>query len=148
MFTFFHGWRRKAGLVTLVMACLFTAGWVKSLRLTDIVVFNSGAHSTELFYSFDSSIVWAHFQGEEPVGATIPEWDTVSKTEYSFFEDPEYDWHLRGAGFGIGRCARKNLAHIGIAPYWATAVPLAVVSAYLLLAPPQKRRSPIQADST
>jgi hypothetical protein len=28
MHTFFHGWRRKAGVVTLVMAVVVTAAWV------------------------------------------------------------------------------------------------------------------------
>src|SRR4051812_44068427 len=27
----FKGWRRKFGVVTLVVACVFTAGWVRSL---------------------------------------------------------------------------------------------------------------------
>ena len=27
---FFHGWRRKVGIVTLVIACVFMAGWVRS----------------------------------------------------------------------------------------------------------------------
>src|SRR3954462_3489874 len=28
---FFRGWRRKLGVATLVMACVFAAGWVRSL---------------------------------------------------------------------------------------------------------------------
>ena len=31
MHTFFHGWRRKAGVVTLVMACAMMALWVHSI---------------------------------------------------------------------------------------------------------------------
>ncbi len=31
MSTFFHGWRRKAGCVALVMACMFAALWLKNL---------------------------------------------------------------------------------------------------------------------
>ena len=31
----FRGWRRKLGLVTLVMASLFMVGWVRSLTTTD-----------------------------------------------------------------------------------------------------------------
>jgi hypothetical protein len=30
MHTFFHGWRRKAGVVTLVMACVFLCEWMSS----------------------------------------------------------------------------------------------------------------------
>ena len=35
MFNYFRGWRRKAGLVTLLMACVFAAGWVRSLTEID-----------------------------------------------------------------------------------------------------------------
>jgi hypothetical protein len=32
---FFRGWKRKTGAVTLVMACLFMASWVRSLSMID-----------------------------------------------------------------------------------------------------------------
>jgi len=32
---FFKGWRRKAGCVTLVMACTFAAAWVRSFIVED-----------------------------------------------------------------------------------------------------------------
>lgn len=32
---FFKGWRCKAGCVTLVMACVFMAGWVRSMHIED-----------------------------------------------------------------------------------------------------------------
>lgn len=134
-----RGWRRKVGVVTLLMACVFTGGWVKSRSLTDIVTFNFGTRSSELFYSFDSSLVWLHFQEKETARATTPEWDTVSKSRYSFFEDPDCDWNLRGAGFGFGSCSRKS-ARIVITPYGAIAVPLAVISAYLIFWKPRKAK--------
>ena len=31
MMEFFRGWRRKVGVVTLAMACVFMVGWVRSL---------------------------------------------------------------------------------------------------------------------
>src|SRR5947209_2489025 len=37
MNNFFHGWRRRAGCVTLVMACVFMAGWVRSFKTADLV---------------------------------------------------------------------------------------------------------------
>jgi len=38
MAEFFKGWRRKVGCVTLVMACVFTAGWFRSLSHEDELV--------------------------------------------------------------------------------------------------------------
>ncbi|HEY4258663.1 MAG TPA: hypothetical protein VGM98_00830 [Schlesneria sp.] len=37
MHTFFHGWRRKAGVVALVMSCALMGGWLNSLYLANIV---------------------------------------------------------------------------------------------------------------
>lgn len=36
---FFQGWRRKAGLLTLLVACLFMTGWVRSLVVQDRIEF-------------------------------------------------------------------------------------------------------------
>jgi hypothetical protein len=33
---FFRGWRRKAGLVTLVMACAVMAMWARSRFINDV----------------------------------------------------------------------------------------------------------------
>src|SRR5882757_6755381 len=37
---FFRGWRRKIGVVTLVMASVLTVGWTRSLTLHDCVDWN------------------------------------------------------------------------------------------------------------
>jgi len=37
MFDFFHGWRRKAGCVLLVMAFAFTILWMRSMVVHDVV---------------------------------------------------------------------------------------------------------------
>ena len=34
---FFRGWRRKIGLVSLMMALSFMGGWIRSFRHADIV---------------------------------------------------------------------------------------------------------------
>jgi len=38
MLTFFHGWRPKMGVVTLLLACVLGIGWVRSLLITDDVL--------------------------------------------------------------------------------------------------------------
>jgi hypothetical protein len=37
MHDFVKGWKRKVGVVTLVMACVLTAAWVRSLTVMDTV---------------------------------------------------------------------------------------------------------------
>jgi hypothetical protein len=39
---FFRGWRRKVGVLSLVMACLFAAGWVRSMYSNDFVFIEFG----------------------------------------------------------------------------------------------------------
>ncbi len=39
MHTFFHGWRRKAGVVTLAMACVFAVVWVRFFFIWDVLTF-------------------------------------------------------------------------------------------------------------
>jgi hypothetical protein len=41
MHTFFHGWRRKAGVVTLVIALVFIGGWIRSMSLLDVLQLRS-----------------------------------------------------------------------------------------------------------
>lgn len=38
---FFHGWKRKVGVLTLVIACVFAAGWIRSNSTTDILILES-----------------------------------------------------------------------------------------------------------
>jgi hypothetical protein len=33
---FFWGWKRKCGVVTLLIACVFAAGWVRSCTVDDV----------------------------------------------------------------------------------------------------------------
>lgn len=35
MWEFFRGWRRKVGVLTLMMTCIFAAGWVRSFFTID-----------------------------------------------------------------------------------------------------------------
>jgi hypothetical protein len=35
MHTFFHGWRRKAGVATLLLALALIGGWIRSFQIFD-----------------------------------------------------------------------------------------------------------------
>ncbi len=50
---FFSGWRKKVGVMTLLVACVFLAGWVKSIVAIDIAVIPLGAHSAVTVFSED-----------------------------------------------------------------------------------------------
>jgi len=48
MGSYFKPWRRKFGVVTLVMACVFAGGWVKTLTRYEEMSFHASAN-LELF---------------------------------------------------------------------------------------------------
>ena len=118
MLNFFKGWRRTVGCVTLVMACVFTSGWVRSRDQFDIVQF---AHLGGMMsydgilelQSFDAQlecpISWTSCRGRIPLGTMI---------ELSLVRVPD--------------TSPVRL------PYWSIVIPLTLLSAYLLLAKPQQ----------
>ena len=57
MRSFFKGWRRKTGVVTLVMACVFAGEWMRSYERHDrvIVFFPASFHTV---YSHQGCLVW------------------------------------------------------------------------------------------
>jgi hypothetical protein len=42
----FHGWRRRCGCLTLVMAVVLSSGWLRGLRHDDVVVIARGRQKT------------------------------------------------------------------------------------------------------
>lgn len=56
MATFLNGWRKRLGLLTLLMALVFTAGWVRSFNWTDEMKFHQSHHSDYLVRSSPQGI--------------------------------------------------------------------------------------------
>ena len=63
MGTFFKGWRRKAGCVTLVLATFTMGAWIRSIRLCDDVEFSIGIQQHEI-RSFHPQYNIRSFNGE------------------------------------------------------------------------------------
>jgi hypothetical protein len=128
MWSFFHGWRRKAGVATLVMALAFTGFWIRSRTTVDMIVTPPFCEARLLFGSFH--------EGIRP-GITFEKSD--------FFLPPSplpSSLAIRNQLFGVWfTFPRDNLwweGHPRIA-HWSVAVPLTLLSAYLLLVPSRKR---------
>ncbi|HEY4261229.1 MAG TPA: hypothetical protein VGM98_13775 [Schlesneria sp.] len=130
MRTFFYGWRRKMGVFTLMMACVLTGGWVRSLNSTDTVTIRSGAFTYECLASIDGRLGWLRSTEEREdsndpeLGLTFPKWKSTSFRSGpdasgqrfavtlpdspgflvggSFFEAPSIRWQWRWCGFGAG----------------------------------------------
>lgn len=119
MHEFFHGWRRKFGVATLVMACVVLGMWIRSYALVDqIFVFGN------ILISNSGCMVW-DWQGWGGPDANILHF-------YSDLASPfDEDWYFGADGIRL--------------PYWIIAIPLTLLSAYLILWQPRQRTGPDHA---
>jgi hypothetical protein len=131
MHTFFHGWRRTAGCVALVVACALMALWMRSLCFCSSLTMPVASNSAETWVSIDGRLVWC------------------AESEY----EPPYQWHdgppqtlanmnvtLDWTYFGFARGSWNGDPFISLS-YWSIVLPLTLLSAYLLLWKPKARRS-------
>jgi len=113
---FFHGWRRKAGCVALVMACLFMAGWIRSRMFGDAFLFPVGSRQNAIV-ALDGAVHWC-----------------AVKT------GPAY-WGFETSDRPVDELADQLQTEIGFSwcvPYWSITIPLTLLSAYLILRKPRK----------
>ena len=127
---FFRGWRRKVGVVTLLMACVLMAGWIRSLTHFEGVSLPVERMPNHFFVSWDSSLVWL----TENAGVTGPyprfKSRSITGVDDRIFKSPHYEWRWKWCGFGFGVGTGSSLTVI---PYWSTTIPMTLVSVWLLL---------------
>ena len=157
---FFNGWRRKIGLLTLVMACVFMAGWIRSLQRVDSrIVFTSTSSSLQLI-SGNATITVRRFVSPHAVkslpglvdrlllvGVFPPSGNSSGNVAFSIDEKSRlqignpYSWTVKTGGFGIGQVKDKDLplqVFVWAVPYWFIVISLTLLSAYLLLNKPRQ----------
>lgn len=148
MHTFFQGWRRKAGLVLLVMACAMFGLWCRSLWIVDVVsAFQVRLQSvngdlilfTDTAQSDERAMHWLTEYFD-------PDW------QYVQLSSPMVEWQFQVAGFGVGMVnqdyhvlgpsaafASEGIAYLRIISWWHLIAPFTLLSAYLILWKPRKR---------
>jgi len=120
---FFNGWRRKAGCFLLVMAALLTGAWIRSFVVQDTVLIRN--------YCVGSDRGWIWWL-EMP---DMDQWKWGSQTIDSDWNDETgINWH-----FGIRYCAIR---------YWSIAVPLSLLSGFLILRPVKRKPAKPTQNST
>jgi hypothetical protein len=131
---FFKGWRRRVGVVTLVMACVFMAGWVRSQSFGDVFRLKMCFGRMEEFTSELSEIVWISWSDDPP--SSLPFWQSWPIRKPPYFNN----WLFRT--FETNRDVGPPIGFywgVGIAfRYWIFAVPLTLMSLWLLFIPPCK----------
>jgi hypothetical protein len=145
---FFRGWRRKVGCVTLLLACMFTTCWVRSLTKWDEVNLDRGLGHIDAVESHAGEIRCLRWHG----------W--VSRRKWTWQTTP----HNQGGEYsfnGIHRCPGErnfgpdlsNVEETGIYPpdrraygagfrisYVCIVGPLILITAILLLYPASSRK--------
>lgn len=141
---YLNSWWRKCGIVTLIAACVFAAGWVRSQTNLD-ALFRLNQTNTHELSSYDGRLHWTRIW---PI--TIPRpsrWLYRHNGQIEPTEDPwegcEIHWKVTGLGFVLSAFSTQE-AVPGLAPhtvefeswdisYWAFVVPLTLLSGWLLL---------------
>ncbi|MDB5347162.1 MAG: hypothetical protein JWP89_5539 [Schlesneria sp.] len=152
---FFHGWRRKAGCVALVIALAMFELWMRSGLIEDRFLWNTNG-LCHLFNSESGGVSWTAYNS----------WKTTTKG--SFFGDTwwqskvidadmchgwwqyknecETHWEIQSLGFCFGSATKTwpgndTRADYWLIPYWSLIIPLTLLSAYLILWKPRKRKT-------
>jgi len=141
MVEFFKGGRRKIGVVTLVMACVFAMAWFRSLFNDDVAQLYRGSthHQIQLCRGF---VAWASepmaieeesnkqlglmFSSHSLLGPNATMRDMRTWCEWT------HEWNACGFIFG-----EKDHTIIWVIPLWSIVIPLTLLSAYLLLVKPR-----------
>lgn len=161
MSEFFKPWRRKIGVVTLVMACALMAGWVRSsVKFDGIEIISSKSKYAMSSVRGKLRCFYAH--GEQA---------RVEKPEIRFpsfvIKENNFDskFELRSkrlsfvvSDFRFMTGSESQLFYsdlvqaqapevlvdqiIAQVPYWSVTIPLSLLSAYLLLSKPRPAKPP------
>ena len=141
---YFQPLRRRFGVITLLMACLFAAGWVRSFSINDSIALSNGDHSYHLIRTSPNWIGWTLIPCTK---ASIPAairrqygWYSTSVSSvplsdiYTPFGMIYFQLEPVGNGFNYVQTATVN-PHL-IVPYFILVVPPMLLSAWLLLGKP------------
>ena len=109
---FFSGWRRKVGVVALMLACVLMAGWVRSFTIAEGVAIPIGTKMSASLVSNDSSLVWLTQDGGDFL--MFPHFTSrrFSEIDDRIFENPFFQWLWKWRCFGFGASVEGS-KHIG-----------------------------------
>lgn len=144
MVEYLSGWRRKVGVVTLVMACVLAVGWVRCQSTFDSIRIpmalrrwiHVDSRGGRLYLS-DNSLAQGKVQFRWEV--TSPN----SDESRIMFRASDLSVHLLGMGIGtLDRPAnplKPTVKFAVIVNYWLLVIPLTLLSSYLLLSKPRSK---------
>jgi hypothetical protein len=149
---FFHGWRRKVGVLTLVMALAFAGAWLRGHRVKDVYSTRGPRTVCDTWSSSHEGIAWLRLRLQLPITISTPGWrtytvGTTGKSVEGFFRNQKQavDWRWKWLGFDFGQSQASQPIPLQMTfltiPYWSLVLPPTLLSAYLILWKPRKRTS-------
>lgn len=153
MSEFFHGWRRKFGVVSLVLALAFMGFWVRSQATCDLIEFATNDGATAHVLSFDEKGVFWRRQHSRN-GGRYAIGDFYRTTSAGILDHTHNPMGADGPDqyscvFGLEFMYRQHedcSISVTIIPYWRITTPLILLSVHLLLIKPRSSKS--KQDST
>mgnify|MGYP001554100057 CR=1 FL=1 len=136
MHTFFHGWRRKAGCVKLIMAVAVFGMWMRSRVMFDWLTFATNLRG-HWVCSYADSIWWISFpQDRSAWWLPFNSGDDSSLSLLSIPERATRAWV--NVHFLLRQRNRPEVKRWKVR-YWQIVISLTLLSAYLILWKPRKR---------
>jgi hypothetical protein len=138
MWSFFHGWKRKIGVVALALACLFAGGWVRSLRRNDTLSFRDSDQSHICLQSNNSLIGFQRLREKFPFQVILNDYSTGPSFDHDR-TSVKFTWKSEFAGFGAANGVEATtgiVIELWTVPYWSIVVPLTLFAAWCLLTKP------------
>jgi len=132
---FFKGWRRKAGCVALVMACVLMAGWVRSAFCCDTIGYDVFSCIGGLEHSQGLWSGWAIVSSVDANGTM-----TEDREEYGPFTHAELRDYFESRPISWGKYYPDGSVTYWRVPYWSIVIPLTLLSGYLLLVKPRPKK--------
>ena len=151
---FFHGWRRKLGLLTLLMACVSMVGWLRSHARFDFLSIRC-LDRFQWFILSREGVTWANVIPIDAAELRKRHWSAGPPQKYflryhsckSFQDSPIFIggalrkeknfWFRKFLGFKAGKGQSNYLGkYFGgylTVPYWSIVMPLTLISTFLLL---------------
>ena len=133
---FFKLWRRKFGVVTLVTACVFMGGWVRSYTTTDILRVCTGKKRVDEFNSDFSRLAWVRWENYQSIPAFYSSEEANELDLFHCYGIPCQS-HWCEFKYGSEKYEHGSFTRVmWMIPYWSVIVPLTLISFWLLLSKP------------
>ena len=143
---FFKLWRRRVGVVTLLLACGSMDLWIRSKKVLDLIRLPFIKSTTIYLLSDKKTICFGISSGAHWTSGV---WQSKPAGRANDLGAERYfTWYENRLGFGIaGNDSWPNSLQREVdVPYWYVVIPLTLLSAWLLLSKPRQSKSKIPTE--